>query len=124
MDSVAELDQAITGEFETFSRPGLRIHGRSLRYLGFQFIARRRAASKTSPAPGSWCAHIDRSGGCRNPAEVSAMGSTASHPLRAVIGTSGLRRQGLPHSRRPALSQVILWRVYDHRTTADNGSEG
>src|SRR5215469_1419474 len=43
---------------------------------------------------------------------------------RAVIGTSGLRRRGLPHSRRPALSQVILWRVYDHRTTADNGSEG
>jgi hypothetical protein len=36
---VAELDQAITGEFETFSRPGLRIHGRSLRYLGFQLIA-------------------------------------------------------------------------------------
>ena len=30
------------------------------------------------------------------------MGSTASHPLRAVIGTSGLRRRGLPHSRRQA----------------------
>src|SRR5215472_4817826 len=99
MDSVAELDQAITGEFETFSRPGLRIHGRSLRYLGFQFIAQRRAASKTSPAPGSWCAHIDRSGGCRNPAEVSAMGRRRAILYRAVIGTSGLRRRGLPEDR-------------------------
>jgi hypothetical protein len=35
-DSVAKLDQAVTGEFETFPRSGLRIHGRSLRSLGLQ----------------------------------------------------------------------------------------
>src|SRR5215469_10270064 len=117
MDSVAELDQAITGEFETFSRPGLRIHGRSLRYLGFQLIAQRRAASKTSPALGSWCAHIRQIRWCRP--------STSARRMRArrTIPTAVSELAVCRNPKRPS-PQSDKQRSADQLNAANSGKSG